>query len=133
MPGIQRALLIAAAATICALPPAPARAQVGYTRFDVASVADTTFTFKTTGASWVTRGQVGLAVDPTHGDELIARFRVSHVDSNTATATVTGQTARITTSHVALLAQPKPPFYRQRWFWIGAVAGGVLGFVVHGH
>jgi hypothetical protein len=131
--GLQRTLLTAVVAAVCVAVPAGARAQAGYARFDVASVSDSTFTFTTVGASWVARGQVGLAVDPSHADELIARFRVASVARDTATAIVTGQTARLTTSHVALLAQPKPPFYRQRWFWIGALAGGVIGFVAHSH
>lgn len=120
-----------AAAAMVALA-SPAFAQTGYVRFDVATVTDTTFTFMTAGSSWVSAGQVGLAVDPGHGDELIARFRVARVVGKLATAVVTGQTARLTTAHVALLPQPKPPFYRQQWFWIGAVAGGIIGFVVHG-
>jgi hypothetical protein len=126
-------LLTAAVAAMLAPAATPAFAQAGYVRFDVASVADSGFTFTTSGAGWVVRGQVGLAVDPAHGDALIARFRVTDVRDGRATAVVTGQTARLTTSHVALLAQPKPPFYRQPLFWVGAVAGGIIGFVAHGH
>jgi hypothetical protein len=137
MPGFQRTLLttIAAGVTVAAfvLRPASAQAQSGYVRFDVASVADTTFTFATSGARWVSPGQVGLTVDPAHGDALIARFRIARVVAGTATAVVTSQTARLTTSHVVLLAQPKRPFYAQPWFWGGAVVGGVIGFLVHGH
>ena len=133
MPGFQRTLLTAAAVAAVALWPSAALAQMGYVRFDVASVADTTFTFATIGARWISAGQVGLAVDPGHRDALIARFRVARVDSGVATAVITSQTGRLTTSHVALLSQPKHPFFAQPLFWIGAVAGGVIGFVVHGH
>jgi hypothetical protein len=102
-------------------------------RFDVASVADTTLTFATVGARWVSPGQAGLAVDPAHGDALIARIRIARVDSGTATAVVTSQTARLRTAHVVLLSPPKRAFYAQPWFWGAAVAGGVIGYFVHGH
>ena len=133
MPGLQRALLTATAVAAFALRPSPAGAQSAYVRFDVASVADTTFTFATVGARWVSPGQVGLAVDPAHRDALIARIRVSSVDSGVATGVVMSQTARVTTSHVVLLSQPKRRFYAQPWFWGAALAGGVLGYLVHGH
>jgi hypothetical protein len=133
VPGFQRALLTAFAVAALALWPSAARAQRAYVRFDVATVADTTFTFATVGARWVSPGQVGLAVDPAHGDALIARIRVAKVDSGTATAVVMSQTARLTTAHVVLLSQPKRAFYTQPWFWGAAVAGGIIGYVVHGH
>ena len=132
MPGLQRALLTAIALAAIALWPPAARAQRAYVRFDVVSVTDTTFTFATVGARWVSPGQVGLAVDPVHGDALIARIRIARVDSGTATAVVTSQTARLTTAHVVLLSQPKRAFYAQPWFWGAAVAGGVIGYFVHG-
>jgi hypothetical protein len=102
-------------------------------RFDVASVADTTFTFAILGARWVSPGKVGLAVDPAHRDALIARIRVASVDSGVATAVVLSQTARVSTSHVVLLSQPKRAFFTQPWFWGAALAGGVVGYLVHGH
>lgn len=133
MPGLQRALLTATAVAAFALSASAARAQSAYVRFDVASVTDTTFTFATVGARWVSRGQVGLAVDPAHRDALIARIRVASVDSGVATGVVVSQTGRLTTSHVVLLSQPKRAFYAQPWFWGAALAGGVLGYLVHGH
>jgi hypothetical protein len=134
VPGLQRALLTATAVAAFAVwPVSPARAQSAYVRFDVASSADTTFTFATVGARWVSRGQVGIAVDPAHRDALIARIRVASVDSGVATGVVMSQTGRLTTSHVVLLAKPKRAFYAQPWFWGAAVAGGVLGYFVHGH
>ncbi len=109
----------------------PARAQTGYTRFDVTAVGDTTFTFLSGGARWVSPGQRGIAVDPAHNDELIAKFRVLRVRGGMATALITGQTGRLTTAHVALLRQPQPPFYLRPWFWLGALGGGVIGYVIH--
>jgi hypothetical protein len=112
---------------------APGRAQTSYARFDVTSTQDTTFTFTVPHGSWVTKGLHGLAVDPTHGDELIAQFRVASVAEGTATALITAQTGRLSSAHVALLAKPKTPFYLQAWFWMGLVAGGVVGYTLHGH
>ena len=111
----------------------PAAAQTAYARFDLTSIADTTFTFAIPRATWVVPGLRGLAVDPTRGDELIAKFRVTAVDHGTATAAITGQTGRLTTAHVALLVQPQTPFYARPWFWLGVVAGGLIGYAVHGH
>lgn len=133
MPGLQRALLTATAVAAFSLWASAARAQSAYVRFDVVSVTDTTFTFATLGARWVSPGRVGLAVDPAHRDALIARIRVASVDSGVATGVVVSQTARLTTSHVVLLSQPKRAFYAQPWFWGAALAGGVLGYLVHGH
>jgi hypothetical protein len=132
VPSFQRTLLTAITVAAFVLRPVSAHAQSGYVRFDVATVADTTFTFATIGARWVSAGQVGLTVDPAHRDALIARFRIVRVDSGKATAVITSQTGRLTTSHVVLLTRPKRPFYAQPWFWGGAVAGGVIGYLVHG-
>jgi hypothetical protein len=112
---------------------APAECQTGYARFDLTTVKDTSFTFTTPHKTWVAAGQHGLAVDPAHGDELIAKFRITNVQDGTATAVITGQTARLTTDYVALVAEPKLPFYRTPWFWLGAVAGGLIGYAVHTH
>jgi hypothetical protein len=134
VPGFQRALLSAAGATLLVLGgSASARGQTGYARFDLLSVKDSSFTFTTPRQTWVAAGQQGLAVDPAHGDELIAKFRITNVKDGTATAVVTAQTGRLTTDHVALVAQPKGPFYKSPWFWVGLVAGGVVGYAVHGH
>jgi hypothetical protein len=108
-----------------------ARAQVGFARFDVTAVQDTTFTLSVNGAGWVKRGLKGLAVDPAHGDILIATFLITHVRKGVATALITGQTGRLTTSHVALLRAPSHPFFLKPWFWLGVLGGGVVGYVIH--
>lgn len=134
MPGLPRALLSAACGVaLLSAAAAPARAQTSYARFDITSTQDTTFTFTLPHASWVKAGMRGLAVDPTHEDELIAQFRVAGVKRGTATALITAQTGRLTSAHVALLARPQTPFYLQPWFWGGLVAGGVIGYAAHGH
>jgi len=107
------------------------QAQVGYARFDVTNVGDTTFTIATGTSKWVKRGEKGLAVDPAHGDVLIATFRIMKVHHGAATALITGQTARLTTAHVALLRAPTAPFYAKPWFWLAAAGGFVIGFVAH--
>ena len=109
------------------------RAQTAYVRFDIVSVEDTTFNFATTGSGWVKPSRTGIVVDPLHGDELIAKFRVTRAHKGTATGIVTGQTARLSLTDVALLTQPHPLFLTRPWFWIGVVAGGVIGYVAHGH
>ena len=92
----------------------PAAAQAAYVRFDVTAISDTTFTFAATDAHWVKRGQKGLVVDPSHGDELIAKFRVTRIHHGAAMAVVTGQTARLTTSDVALLRASRPALFHAR-------------------
>jgi hypothetical protein len=122
-------LVVAASALVFSAP--RAGAQIAYTRFDITSVDDTTFTFAAAGVEWLKRSQEGLVVDPTHGDELIAKFRVLRVHNGTATAVVTGQTARLAGSYVALLSEPHHPFYTRPWFWIAVAVGGAIGYVVH--
>jgi hypothetical protein len=119
-------LLVAAAAS-------PLAAQEARARFDIDSVGDSTFTFALGRARWVSRGQRGLAVDAKQGDALIARFRVLRVNHGVATAVVTGQTARVMSGEVALLTEPKPPFYVQPFFWIALGVGGAIGFLAHTH
>ena len=122
------------AATACALAtPSRLHAQAAFVRFDIVSIDDTTFTFATTGSSWVKPKRTGIVVDPLHCDELIAKFRVTKAHKGTATGLVTGQTARLSPTDVALLTQPHPLFLTRPWFWIGVVAGGVIGYVAHGH
>lgn len=134
MSGLPRALLSAAwGVALVSVLAAPGRAQTSYARFDVTSIQDTTFTFTVPHGSWVKKGLHGLAVDPTHGDELIAQFRVAGIEQGTATALITAQTGRLTSAHVALLAQPNTPFYLRAWFWVGLVGGGVIGYTLHGH
>jgi hypothetical protein len=124
-----QALLAAVIAVMVGAP--TVRAQAAYARFDITSVNDSTFSFASTGARWVKRGQKGLVVDPMHGDELIAKFRVTRTGRGTATALITGQTARLTTSHIALLTQPHPLFLTRAWFWLGVALGGAVGWVAH--
>jgi hypothetical protein len=123
--------------TVCLLVVAasPLAAQDSRARFDIDSVGDSTFTFARGRAHWVSRGQRGLAVDAKQGDALIARFRVLSVDKHTGvtTAVVTGQTARVTPGEVALLKEPKPPFYVEPFFWIALGVGGAIGFFAHTH
>jgi hypothetical protein len=111
----------------------PLAAQEARVRFDVDSVGDSTFTFTVGKAHWVSRGQRGLAVDAKQSDALIARFRVLRVEHGVATAVVTGQTARVMPGEVAVLAEPKAPFYVQPFFWIALAVGGAIGFVAHTH
>jgi len=106
-------------------------AQSNYWRFDITTVNDTTFTFATGAVRWVNPSQVGLVVDPAHGDELIAKFRVVRTGHITATAVVTGQTARLAATDIALITEPRRPFYVRPIFWIGLVVGGAVGFVIH--
>jgi len=108
-------------------------AQAAYVRFDITSVDDSTFTFATTGANWVKPSRAGFVVDPLHGDELIAKFRVTKSHKGSATAVVTGQTERLSLSDVALLTKPHPLFLTRPWFWAAFVVGGVIGYVAHGH
>ncbi len=115
------------------LTPAPVAAQSAHARFDIDSITDSTFTFLVGRAQWVARGKTGLAVDPAHGDELIAEFRVVQVEAGVATALVTGQTARVKAGNVAVMEPPGRPFYREPVFWAGALAGGIIGFVAHTH
>ncbi len=115
------------------LAPRAAQAQSAHARFDIDSITDSTFTFVVRHAHWVARGKTGLAVDPEHGDELIAEFRVVQVEGGVATAVVTGQTARVKAGNVAVMEPPGRPFYREPLFWAGAVAGGIIGYVAHVH
>jgi uncharacterized membrane protein YoaK (UPF0700 family) len=46
-----------------------------------------------------------------------------------ALAVVTGQTTRLTTSHVALIDRPPKNWYAQPTLWIGAVVGVVIGVI----
>ena len=111
--------------------PAAGGAQAAYVRFDLATVGDSTVKFSIGNAHWVKHSVVGLVVDPAHEDELIAKFRVVRVERDTAIAVITGQTARLTSSYVAVLSQPAVPIYKKVWFWGAFVAGGVLGFIIH--
>ena len=104
-------------------------AQESAYRFSIARAGDSTFTFPVARNDWVKKGMRGIAVDPTRRDALVARFRVMHVDRDSAVALITGQTTRVTTDFVALLERPSKPWYRQATFWIGGVLGAIVGVV----
>lgn len=119
------ALLLAAMPTLSA----PAGAQESAVRFEISTVADSTFEFPAGRYAWVAPGIRGIAVDPRRRDALVARFRVMKVADGVATALITGETTHVTTLHVALLEEPRPRFYKRSLFWGGAALGALLGFV----
>jgi len=114
---------------VCA--PSRARAQETAYRFEIASVGDSTVSLSTEKHGWVRAGQRGIAVDPMRHDALVARFVIIRVDAEhkLALAVVTGQTTRLTTSHVALIDRPPRSWYAQPTLWIGAVVGVVIGVI----
>ncbi len=129
---IARATAIAGIAALAiTLAPARARAQETACRFEIASVGDSTVLLSTEKHEWVHTGQKGIAVDPMRHDALVARFLILKVDAahKRALAVVTGQTTRLTTTHVALIDRPVKKWYQQPTLWIGAVVGGVIGAV----
>lgn len=121
MSALGAALLAVAAAA------GPAHAQRHPARFFVDSVADSTFIFRVGDARWIRRGQSGIAVDPGQRDALVARFRIVNVSHDSATALITGQTTFLTGRHVALVEEPRVPFWKRGLFWKGSVAGVALG------
>ena len=60
----------------------------------------------------------------------MARFRVVSVQGDQATAVVTGQTTNVRTEHVAVMEEPKRPWFRNGSFWGGAALGAALGAAV---
>jgi hypothetical protein len=127
---MRRALLPLLMLMLAAGAGAPLEAQETAVRFEIAGVADSTFSFAVGRHEWVAGGHRGIVVDPRRRDALVARFRVLRVREGLATAVVTGQTTALTTQHAALLTQPAPPFWRQPTFWIGLMIGGVVGWAV---
>lgn len=107
----------------------PAAAQVKGWRFEITRTDDSTFVFPRLTANWVRPGQTGIAVDPRRHDALVARFRIVSVDSGRATALVTGQTTRVVVDHVAILEEPRRPWFRTVLFWGGVALGAVVGAV----
>jgi hypothetical protein len=127
-------LLVLAAAGCAALSAgcAPIRVRgvpdpAGARRFEILDVRDSTFRFVLGGTRWVRAGADGITVDPQRRDALVARFVVQGRVADTATAVITGQTTRVTSTHVALLDAPPPRVARKELFWLGALAGGVVG------
>ena len=109
-----------------------ADAQSRGIRFEIIQVDDTTFRFPRGTASWLKPDATGIAVDPRRRDVLVARFRVVRVDSGLVTAKITGLTTRVTTEHIAVLAEPPKPWYRGITFWAGTVFGVVVGALISG-
>ena len=110
--------------------PASAHAQQGAYRFEITAAGDSTISFHVNEAPWVRAGLAGIAVDPARHDALIARFSVLRVEGTLATAVVTGQTGKLSTSYVALLVPPSRKWYEQPAVWISAGAGIVLGMII---
>jgi hypothetical protein len=112
--------------------PLRARAQETAYRLEITTVGDSTISLSTERHEWVREGQKGIAVDPMRHDALVARFVILHVDPEhkRALAIVTGQTTRLTTQHVALIARPGRKWYAQPTLWIGTAVGAVLGAVI---
>jgi hypothetical protein len=107
-----------------------ADAQFRGIRFEITQVGDTTFRFPRGNAGWVEPGLTGIAVDPRRRDILVARFRVIRVDTGLVTALVTGQTTRVATEHIAVMAEPPKPWYKGITFWGGTVFGIVIGALI---
>ena len=114
------------------LSPADASAQFRGVRFEITQVGDTTFRFPRGNAGWVKVGATGIAVDPRRRDVLVARFRVTRLDSGLVTAVITGQTTRVATEHIAVLSEPPKPWYKGITFWAGTVFGVVVGALIAG-
>ena len=103
-------------------------------RFEIVAVGDSTFQLLAPEPRWLRDGMMGIVVDPRRRDVLVARFTLMSLRADTADALVTGQTMRITTDHVALVARPpvQPQIIRRierRRFWTGTIVGGVLGLI----
>jgi hypothetical protein len=126
-------ILLTAGALAGGAAPRLAQAQSARVRFDIDSVADSTFTFFVGHAHWVSPGRVGSVVDPAQGDVLVAEFRVIQVTERVATAVITGQTTRLKVTDDVVVAPPTHPFYIEPLFWIGAAAGIVVGLLIHIH
>lgn len=119
--------LVVAGMLLLVLSARPAGAQIGGVRFEITEVGDSTFAFFRGRAAWVRPRQSGIVVDPQRRDALVAQFRVLRVDSTAVTALITGQTSRVATHHVAILDEPRSPWFRTLRFWGGALVGFALG------
>jgi len=126
------ACLSGLSALALAFAPVRVRAQETSYRFEITTVGDSTVSLSTERHEWVHEGQKGIAVDPMRHDALVARFVIIQVDPvhKRALAIVTGQTTRITTDHVALIARPGRKWYAEPTLWIVAVVGAIVGAVV---
>ena len=124
---LRRFLLIAVFAL---LPAGVASAQVRGTRFEITAVGDSTVSFAVGNATWVHQGITGITVDPRRRDALVAQFRIIRINNGIATGVITGQTTRLATEHVAILEEPKKPWYKTLGFWGGAAVGFMIGAIV---
>jgi len=95
-------------------------------RFAAEPLSDSTLSFAAADVPWVRTGMLGIAVDPTRGDALVARLRVTSVRNGSVQALVTGQTTRVANGHVVLLVAPKVAWWKQRLYWVGALSGAVV-------
>jgi hypothetical protein len=111
---------------------APLEAQFRGVRFEITQIGDTTFRFPRGSAGWIKSGATGFVVDPRQRDILVARFKVARVDSGLVTAVITGQTTRVATEHIAVMAEPPKPWYKGITFWAGTVFGMVIGALIAG-
>ena len=109
---------------------APGRTQDRSVRFEIRSVGDSTFTFDIGKEQWVSPGRMGIAIDPRRRDQLVARFRITTVESGRATALITGLTTPLTVDHLVVMREPPRRWYIQRAFWIGLLGGALVGFGV---
>jgi hypothetical protein len=108
----------------------PALAQDSHTRFEIIAPTDTTFSIVLGTTRWVKVGMSGVVVDPRQRDELVARFSIKRIVDRTARATITGATRSISVNHSALLQQPKPSWFKDKFLWIGAGFGLAIGFLI---
>lgn len=107
-------------------PPATLRIDERVVRFEIVAVEDSLFTIVTGPVSWLRDGMQGIAVDPRRRDALVARFRVLSRGGDSAMAVVTGEAARLTTDHIALLRRPRERAISRSEFWGGVAIGGAL-------
>lgn len=95
-------------------------------RFAAEPLSDSTLSFAAEDARWVAVGMLGIAVDPTRGDALVAKLEITRVTNGRVEALVTGQTTRVAPGHVVLLIRPRSAWWRQRLYWIGTLSGIVV-------
>ena len=113
-------------------PPEPALPRIprDAPRFEIDSVTDSTATFRTQESRWIRVGMQGYAVDAGQRDALVARLTIVSRDSNTATALVTSQVARVKREHMMLVLEPTRPWWKSGRFWWGSVLGAAVGSLV---
>jgi hypothetical protein len=110
--------------------PAVAQAQDLRARFEIVSSSDTSFSLVLGEERWVRAGMGGIVVDPRMKDEFVARFVIVALEERTALARITGMTTGISEFHMALIAPPRRPWYKQAFFWIPLVIGGAVGYLI---